>query len=64
MKKYYYDYHEAKKNGNQKPQIPDYVGKAVMLIAKNLATKPQFAGYPFREEMEADRNRKLYSISS
>lgn len=62
MKKYHEDYHEAKRTGGPAPKIPNYVGECLMLIAKRLATKPNFVGYSFREDMEMDgvENALLY----
>jgi hypothetical protein len=41
-------------NGTQLPQIPNYVGQAIMLIANNLVRKGNFSGYSFRCEMVSD----------
>lgn len=38
----------------QKPQIPNYVGECILLIAQRLATKPNFINYSYREEMISD----------
>lgn len=48
------DFKDAKKSGITKPKIPEYVGKALMLIAENLSHKPNFSSYTFREEMIGD----------
>lgn len=45
---------EALARGEEAPRIPRYVGEAIMLIATNLARKPNFSGYSFREEMIGD----------
>lgn len=45
---------EAKHNGTSKPQIPNYVGECILLIAKRLSTKPNFVNYSYREEMISD----------
>lgn len=45
---------EAKKNGKQKPPIPNYVGECILMIANRLSTKPNFANYSYREEMVSD----------
>jgi hypothetical protein len=45
---------EAKKLGNQKPQIPEYVGMCILQIANRLSTKPNFINYSYREEMISD----------
>lgn len=41
-------------SGSELPPIPDYVGKCFMLICKKLATRWNFAGYTYREELELD----------
>ena len=33
---------KAKREGLPKPNIPDYIGKCLMLIAENLSHKPNF----------------------
>lgn len=38
----------------QKPRVPDYVGKCLMLIATRLASKPSFAGYSYKDDMICD----------
>lgn len=45
---------EAKTAGEQMPQISNYIGQAIMLIASRLATKPNFSGYSFKDEMISD----------
>jgi hypothetical protein len=44
------------------PQVPNYIGECLQLIANNLAKKGNFAGYPFKEEMISDgiENAILY----
>lgn len=44
----------SKENGTPKPQIPRYVGEALMLIAERLSYKPNFYSYSFKEEMISD----------
>ena len=36
------------------PKIPDYMATCLMLIAKNLANKPNFYAYTFKDEMIGD----------
>ena len=48
------DCRKAKREGTQKPRIPNYVGKCLMLIAENLSHKPNFISYSFRDEMISD----------
>lgn len=35
----------AEINGQPKPQIPNYVGECILLIAQRLSTKPNFVNY-------------------
>jgi len=54
---YIVKYRKAKaegKEGNALPPVPRYVGEVILAIAKNLATKSNFGGYSFREEMIGD----------
>lgn len=44
----------AEKNNLPKPAIPNYAGECIMHIANRLATKSNFANYPFREDMIGD----------
>jgi len=44
----------AKLEQRPKPQIPNYVGECILLIAQRLATKPNFINYSYREEMISD----------
>ena len=45
---------EAEECGDKNPQVPDYIGKCIMLIAQRLATRPNFSGYMYKEEMVSD----------
>lgn len=45
---------KAKREGLDKPRIPEYVGECFMKIAENLSHKPNFLSYTFREEMISD----------
>lgn len=42
---------ESQKNGTPKPRVSEYVGKCILDIAERLSRKPQFASYPFRDDM-------------
>lgn len=44
----------AEQEEKAKPQIPNYVGECILLIAQRLATKPNFINYSYREEMISD----------
>jgi len=54
MKKYRSKMDEAKENNTQLPQIPNYVGQCFLLICNKLATRPNFIGYSYKDEMIAD----------
>jgi hypothetical protein len=45
---------EAKQTNSDKPQIPNYVGECILLIAQRLATKPNFINYSYKDEMISD----------
>jgi hypothetical protein len=45
---------EAKKQGSELPRVSEYIGKTIYLIANRLATKPNFAGYSYKDEMISD----------
>jgi hypothetical protein len=44
----------AKEHKLQKPQIPNYIGHCVLMIANRLATKPNFVNYSYKEDMVSD----------
>lgn len=44
----------AKKHGTPRPDIPNYVGECILMIAKRLCTKPNFINYSYKEEMISD----------
>ena len=45
---------KAKAEGTPRPQIPNYVGECILLIAKRLCTKPNFINYSYKDEMISD----------
>lgn len=45
---------EAEILGAPKPNIPNYVGQCILLIANRLSLKPNFVNYSYREEMISD----------
>lgn len=45
---------EAEDAGDPTPKVPEYVGKCILLISQRLATKPNFSGYSYKEEMISD----------
>jgi hypothetical protein len=52
------DYREkcrvAAEEGKPKPQMPDYIGEKLYLIAEGLAKRYNFIGYSFIDEMKLD----------
>jgi hypothetical protein len=44
----------AKKGNTNKPPIPEYIGKCMLMIANRLSMKPNFINYSYREEMISD----------
>jgi len=44
----------AKEQDGERPRVPNYIGECVMKIATNLARKPNFVNYTFKEEMISD----------
>ena len=45
---------EAEDAGEEKPRVPDYIGHCIFQIATRLATKPNFSGYSYKEDMISD----------
>lgn len=54
MKEFIAKRRKAVANGDELPRIPNYVGECISLIATRLATKPNFSGYSFVDEMVSD----------
>lgn len=54
MLAYKIDCNNAEAAGNPSPRIPPEIGESIMKIATHLASKPNFANYPFIEEMISD----------
>jgi len=48
------DIKQADVLGHVKPDIPNYVGHCILLIASRLSLKPNFVNYSYREEMISD----------
>ena len=44
----------AEDSGDPRPPITDYIGECILKIAEHLAQKPNFANYPYKEEMIGD----------
>lgn len=55
-------YKESCNNSSSKPKIPEYIGECFLKIAENLAKRPNFYGYSFKDEMVLDaiENMLLY----
>ena len=51
---YQKDCKEAEDSGDEKPVVPDYIGKCIYQIATRLATKPNFSGYSYKDDMISD----------
>jgi len=45
---------KAKSEGKPKPSVGEYIGKCFLDIATNLAKRPNFTNYPFKDEMIGD----------
>jgi DNA-directed RNA polymerase specialized sigma24 family protein len=51
---YQKDCREAEDAAEPRPRVPDYIGTCIFDIAKRLATKPNFSGYSYKEDMISD----------
>jgi hypothetical protein len=57
-------FYEAKQRGED-PQISNFLGKCILLMAENMALRPNFRNYSYIEEMKADGiERAVSSIKS
>jgi len=54
MQKWKKTVEEADQSGEEKPPVTEYIGLAFLKIAENLAKKPNFVNYPFKEDMISD----------
>ena len=45
---------EAEANNKNKPIVPNYIGESILLICNNLAKKPNFSGYTYKQDMISD----------
>lgn len=45
---------EAEESGESNPPIPNYIGQCIYQIATRLASKPNFSGYSYKDEMISD----------
>ena len=59
------DCREAEDAGDPRPRVPDYIGTCIYQIATRLATKPNFSGYSYKEDMISDgiENCLLYIMN-
>jgi hypothetical protein len=44
----------AIETGEAKPKVTKYIGESILLINNNLAKKPNFSGYTYKQEMISD----------
>ena len=42
---------KAKENGDERPIVPNYIAECIMKIATKYATRPNFSGYTYAEDM-------------
>lgn len=45
---------EAEDSGDEPPRVPNYIGECIFQIGTRLATKPNFSGYSYKEDMISD----------
>ena len=45
---------DAEREGKEKPRVTDYIGQSILLICNNLAKKPNFSGYTYKQDMISD----------
>ena len=45
---------DAENAGRKQPKLPDFIGECILKIASRLSYRPNFANYPYREEMVSD----------
>lgn len=48
------DLQHALEHDADKPQVPRYIGESILLICNNLAKKPNFSGYTYKQDMISD----------
>lgn len=48
------DIQHALEHDAEKPQVPKYIGESILLICNNLAKKPNFSGYTYKQDMISD----------
>lgn len=47
-------YYKAQENNEPLPQISNYIGRAIQKIGQGLASRPNFSGYTYIEDMISD----------
>lgn len=45
---------EAQEKDLPKPRVPEYIGECILKITENIARRPNFSGYTFKEDMIGD----------
>ena len=45
---------DAIEANKKEPRVPEYIGRCLFQIATRLATKPNFSGYTYKDEMVSD----------
>lgn len=48
------DVKDAVEHDADKPIVPKYIGESILLICNNLAKKPNFSGYTYKQDMISD----------
>lgn len=48
------DCYDAENSGEDKPQIPNFIGECLLKIATHLSYKPNFINYSYRDDMILD----------
>ena len=48
---------ESISKGKNKPQVSNYIGQSILLICNNLAKKPNFSGYTYKQEIDRKSTR-------
>ena len=56
---------EARNSGESNPPITEYIGECFLKISEKLSHRPNFANYPYREEMVLDgiENKHILSLN-
>ena len=54
MKAYKQLCEDADNSGEEKPDVPRYIGECIWHISKGISMRPNFSGYTFREDMVMD----------